>query len=340
MPDWNPAFKFNLLTGSPLAFQNTVNAFERWRQEQPLTPLTIVSGWHLVTAQMAEDFLRRNLKNRKVKLPVVRAYAVQLANGQWQKTGQPIIFTDDERLLDGQHRLWACYFTGKPFETYVVTGVPAKEQLFAYVDYCAPRTGGDSLDILGLNGLSKHLAAVVNDLAYRSDQNALSIGGRSSVGRLSPHEVAAYIQDTPELRDAAKYIEDNYKAAKNRLGATIASFVAWKISEHHGVDGIDDFFTAVTADDLNAGHPVRLLRVLLHPDPPSLNRTERNRLDARVRIAPLPMTKALAFTITAFNCMQRGELNLAELPVSLSGPFPTIEPPSPSVGETENEAAE
>jgi hypothetical protein len=346
MSDFQPAHTFNLLTGSPLAFRNVILAFERWRREQPKTPFTLTTGWHAITPHLAEELLQRNFKNRTVHFPTVVAYAVQLVNGQWKKTGQPLIFTDDEELLDGQHRLWACYLTGRSFETFVITGVEHQEMLFAYVDNSKPRTAGDALETAGINGLSRHVAAVINGLAHRYDQKALVVSGRVNVGKLSNHEVLGYMTDHPELMEAAKYVEQNYKTAKTRLGPEIATFMAWRIGEiGGGTEPIDEFLIAMTANDLPTGHPVKLLRALLNPDLPGFAKKGTKaeqaalaRITARVKVTKMGLNLALAFAITAFNHMQQGELMIDKLILDPSGPVPEIELADPVAAEVEAEA--
>jgi hypothetical protein len=338
MADWHPAHKFNLLTGSPLAFRKVVSEFEKWSEGQPTEALGVSCGWYVVTPQMAERFLRRNPKNRAVHFPTIVAYATQLINGEWQKTGQPLIFTDWEDLLDGQHRLWACYLTNRSFETYIVTGVESKPHLFAYVDNNKPRTAGDALETAGLNGLSRHVATVINSLAYRSDQGALTFTGRSSVGELSPREVLGYMQDHPELLEAAHYVEDNHKSAKSKLGPAIATFIAWKsIALNGGTEQLDVFLDAMLASDLPVGHPVQILRKLINPDVPSFatkagskaeklfQQSEYSKLKERIKVKPLGLNLTLAYAITAYNHLQRGETKVGKLLIDPSEPFPEVE---------------
>ena len=63
--------------------------------------------WIDITPAMAADWLKNNFNNRPVSEDVVKAYARDMINGVWMPTHQGIAFNDEDRLIDGQHRLRA-----------------------------------------------------------------------------------------------------------------------------------------------------------------------------------------------------------------------------------------
>jgi hypothetical protein len=323
-------FSLNLMIAGPRNFSDTVTKFEKWRLSESLPPLTITDGWHYVTPKMAEEFLRRNRKNRTVHFPTVVAYARELANTLWKKTGQPLIFGDDDSLRDGQHRLWACYLTQVGFWTYIVTGVEDDDgMLFAYLDNIRPRSPGDALETAGYDGLSKHLGAVINTYAHKWDEGTLVYSGHGArtIGKLSPREVIAYVQDNPDLPEVATYIEENYGSARTRLDPQVATVLCWKISQTHSIDAVDAFMQALSDSSLPEGHPVIALRKKI--DPPLLRKTEIAR---GLKATPVPPAQRLAYAILAFNAMIRGE-SVKELQLVLGEPFPTLIDPIPAEAE-------
>ena len=61
-----------------------------------------------VSPELAKQWLKiANNFNRQIKQEVIDMYVRQIKSGLWKRTHQGVAFTDDKRLLDGQHRLMA-----------------------------------------------------------------------------------------------------------------------------------------------------------------------------------------------------------------------------------------
>jgi len=335
MSDWKPKFTLNLLETSSRSFANFLAKFEGWAASEKTEPLQIKTGWHVVTPEMAEQFLKHNNKNRSVHFPTVYAYALTLTNGNWKKTGQPLIFTKNNTLCDGQHRLWACYLTKRSFETYIVMDVDDDDGfLFAYIDNNKPRSSGDALETAGYDGMSKHVASVVNSYAIKWDEHALAYAGANAkVDKLSPRQVITFMEEHPELLEIAHYVADNYPVARARLEPTVATVLCWKIAQLHGIAVVDVFLDGLTDPDLlPEGHPVIALKKRL--EPPVLRATDIKRgLVAK----PMASTLKLAYATKAFNAMI-ADKKLTKLDIVMGEPFPEIAEPA-AVTETEADAA-
>lgn len=96
-----------------------------------------------VTPDMAKDWLAKcNLINRPVRSAHVKHLARQMELGRWSnETPQPIVFTRDGLLLDGQHRLLALVMSNQVVRFQVAT-VKNKE-VFKYLDQGANRSNSD-----------------------------------------------------------------------------------------------------------------------------------------------------------------------------------------------------
>lgn len=68
----------------------------------------------LVTPAMAEEWLKSNTMNRRIRKNHVRALARDIAEGRYMFNPQPVSFGTDGSLLDGQHRLTAIVKAGVP----------------------------------------------------------------------------------------------------------------------------------------------------------------------------------------------------------------------------------
>ena len=109
----------------------------------------VISEFTIATPEICESWLLRNSKNRPVRELHVRKLARDMRAGKWQMTGDPIRFSLDGELLDGQHRLMACVRSGVPFETMVVYGLDPISQ-----DVMDTGRSRDVSDVLALRGLT------------------------------------------------------------------------------------------------------------------------------------------------------------------------------------------
>jgi len=100
----------------------------------------------LVTPSMAEATLQAsNYDNRKIRKTVVARYAKIMIDGGWKLTPEPIIMSNTERLLNGQHRLSAVVASGVACRFMVIRGVP--DDVFSALDRGVARTTSDALHI-------------------------------------------------------------------------------------------------------------------------------------------------------------------------------------------------
>lgn len=115
-------------------------------------------------------------RNRPVKDAHVEWLAGMMKAGKWRMNGEPIILDEDDKLLDGQHRLWAVVHSQVTIETWVNRGVP--REYFATIDTGATRT---TADVLGIRGESNSavLAAVLGWL-HRYEQGKMLAGTKAS----------------------------------------------------------------------------------------------------------------------------------------------------------------
>ena len=76
-----------------------------------------------ITPEKAKEMLERNFNNRTINYKMVKMYAKQMYENNWDITGQAISFDTDGVLIDGQHRLAAVCLANKPVKMLVATGL-------------------------------------------------------------------------------------------------------------------------------------------------------------------------------------------------------------------------
>lgn len=321
---WVPMVALDLETASERAFNDIQRKFkEKSAAAPPPDKFDLVTGWYEVTPETAEDFLRRNLGNRKVSLATVRKYAYSMSLGDWRRTGQPLIFNTDGKPEDGQHRCWASYLSGSSFGTLIVTDVEPQADLFAYIDDVKPRSAADALYTSGLDGLSNHLAKAAQ-LAWRYQYNGVGVGVQPrTVQGLNHREVLTYVREHPGLNEVAQWVNTNYPdAIKMIYDRSVAFFFAWRVNELFGPDALEEFFLALSNE------------AALEPDTPVAGLASRLQRDQSTLGEKLKDGHRLALLIKAFG-MHRAHKRVGRHGLSMrdNEKYPRFEDITPATSE-------
>lgn len=315
---WTPKFALDLTSASKNAFDKVLDDFMAWRATQDQRKLDLSNGWKTVTQEIAEGMLLRNNGNRKPTLPTVKYYARQMLSGVWKKTGEPLIFDATGKLLDAGHRLWACYLSGAPFDTYVIGDVPPDEHLFAYIDNGKTRTAADALATAGLNGLSKQLGSVIS-IAMQFEHGCFTASTKKPMDRIAPVEVLHYAQENENLRQAVRLMAGEHKAAaKILLYKDVAGFLAYQIIELHGEEVLDEFMAElgrVGDEEHEENSPIAALQKLIEDDEHSAD--------------PMKKHQILGYAIKAFNAYVLRE-PVKKLTLKVNETFPRFVKPAPA----------
>lgn len=114
-------------------------------------------GIYLVifTPEIAKNVLEtRNYEKQRPIKQKLGLYVADMKNGNWRLTmADPLVFTKNGLLINGQHRLTAVVESGMPQPFYVSTG--ANESEFQFIDIGIGRTAAD-----GLSGQVKNATRV------------------------------------------------------------------------------------------------------------------------------------------------------------------------------------
>lgn len=86
--------------------------------------MIITAGRQLITPEMAQEMLKRNVNNRDMRERTVARYEREMENGGWGYFTDPVSFSVNGNLKNGQHRLMAIVRSGVAQYMTVETGVP------------------------------------------------------------------------------------------------------------------------------------------------------------------------------------------------------------------------
>jgi len=188
--------------------------------------------------------------NRKISQPWVVYLARQMEKGLWQLNGEPLIFDERGKLLNGQHRLSAVVLYGKPVEFLVVRGVKTKS--FTTLDQNRVRSAGQ---VFGMQD-EKHgflLAALCRKVFCWENEGHL--GGKR---KISPDELHEVLEDHPELREAAEV----GKIVNNEVpvDGSMVAFCYWLFAQSNKARAKRFFEGLETSVAAYKGDPVIVLR--------------------------------------------------------------------------------
>lgn len=132
-----------------------------------LMPMHQIMTLEYVTTEKAEEWLS-NLGPQRIRRPnVTKRYERDMSLGFWKLTHQAIAFTDDNRLVDGQHRLEAIIQSGSPQWMWVCRGI-SRDELIA-IDQHAKRSVSDAITIQRGEFIDKTAVAIANALLFASE---------------------------------------------------------------------------------------------------------------------------------------------------------------------------
>lgn len=249
-----------------------------------------------VTPNQAQKWLEGNVDNRTLREPRVLQLAQVLQRGEWELTGDALVFDEDDVLLNGQHRLSAVVITGIPARFLVLRGVPAKSQ--EVMDQGLARTLGDQLQRRGVPYYTYVSSALfwLHRLEYSEATGVAHYGDPTM--RPSFRQLLKLWEENMDLAEEAKAIGRHVNNLKVRAGATLAIYHRLRRIEDDNIEGeVDTFFELwLRGEGLKASDPIYRLREWTLDD--AAKRHTRGRA---------PDYRFVAYVMTAWNKWRDGE---------------------------------
>lgn len=203
-----------------------------------------------ITPEIAGDWLAINTRNRRMKDAWVRELAARIERGEWALNGEPIIISEDNVLVDGQHRLAAVIVANKPIESAVtyVEGFP-----YETIDQGRPRYYQDKLYVDREQNYSR-LAAILA-WEYRLDHGVMHL----TRVRPSHTELTETLERHPELREAA--MRGHEIAGIFRfIPSGLATWLYHKFCEMDEPMAQEFYGACISGANLSPGSPILALR--------------------------------------------------------------------------------
>ncbi|WP_305815717.1 ParB N-terminal domain-containing protein [Photobacterium leiognathi] len=176
-------------------------------------------------------------KNRKLSRTKIKKYAEAMKNGKWCLTGEPIIISADGEILNGHHRLQACFEAGVGFIATITYGV-TDDLSFAHIDVGNMRSRSQVLEMSGVKVSAPSLSRVAM-LAKAFDITKTPFDFRGTQGTsFQPAEILAYVEEHEELALSVDFVSKIVKRHKreSQVSEPIYAFahylITQKLKEH------------------------------------------------------------------------------------------------------------
>ena len=194
----------------------------------------------IMTPAMADVMLTYNIQNRAIKRSALNRLTRDIHKGQWIWNGQPIIFSDRPRMVEGQHRCTVCLQTGISLDTSLLFGVSDA----AFVTYGEP--GRSVADVYSIDRLPNYVSAASTVrvlLALQSGDRT----GHSGVGPdvySAEDKLNAYKSWMPFIEEAVLMTRRFHKA---RLPHASAAGAVYFIAHQQNPELADEFFKKIAS---------------------------------------------------------------------------------------------
>lgn len=200
-----------------------------------------------ITPELAKQMLERNYElNRVLNWNDISTIAADILNGNWRvMRNQPIVFTKNGVLLDGQHRLHAVVLANKSVSAWIHCDASMDD--FYYMDGGSSRKAQDFIKDLPyrkeLVSLTRSIIVVESGGLLRSAMGNLKANKETGVsGRASRTMIRNYInENSSELITCIEYAQKIVAQLYGKGSKKETSMFIWVVRKVGRDDKIDEF---------------------------------------------------------------------------------------------------
>ena len=209
-----------------------------------------------ITPEKARQMLSDNAHNRQVRARVVDRYAHQMKTGKWKLTGETIIFDEDGKLLDGQHRLRGVIQANKPVMFNVTRH--AKHETFDVLDSGVKRNNKDVLFLSGFNYPHQYSALVTSLLEW---ERGIFWHKGASVKKPTAPDVLKYaLKNKRDLAETINLSHQYQSAVRGMIQFSVFTTCLHLFRQIDEQDGMSFFNLLLRHDDMPGESPLRILK--------------------------------------------------------------------------------
>ena len=210
----------------------------------------VISVRELTPVHAAKILESKNLSNRNINSARISEYSEAMKAGEWQFNGDPIRFTSDGILSDGQHRLTAVVRSGIP-QTFLIIENMEKETRLT-LDAGKVRNGGDTLAInMGVkSGDAGTISGAIK--LYERYCNSKGLSSSRSLGLTNTQVADSYVKNKKLITGCLAWIKGNTKLKGSllpRFELLFIMMITYERSKLESINFLDMFFNCLNISE-------------------------------------------------------------------------------------------
>ena len=218
----------------------------------PLSSLGIRVYLAEITPQVAKFWLQHKHTNRSIHLKVLIKLKRALEHARWEINGETIIFDEQGRLIEGQHRLQAVVDTDVTIWSLVVYGIDKAR--FKTMGQGSKRTAGDILSIRGEKN-ARNLAAALR-WVWRYENNQML----NAHPDITDDELADTIEEHPDIVQSLTY---GAQMKRGIVAPGLVTALHYLCSKKDKALANHFYWSLAMGTNLEEGNPIYVLRETL-----------------------------------------------------------------------------
>ena len=196
-----------------------------------------------ISSEIAFEWLKRNENNRNLKLTQAKRIAKSIQLEQWKCNHQPIAFDWNNKLIDGQHRLWAIFKSNTTVSVRVT--VNCEPESIKTVDTGTARSNGDMLVLGGHKNASKKAAVIKQYLCYKEHSNILWNTSESSYSAITVEECLCNIAQKYDLDQILKFTKSCVTANPKMIHTSATAFYLLALDAKFKTEQIETYLNQI-----------------------------------------------------------------------------------------------
>lgn len=227
------------------------------------TAIQSLGAIELVTPDYAAELLKLNVANRPLNKDTVDALVAAMNRGEWMYNGDAIRISNQNVLLDGQHRLEAIKKSGIPQWCRIERNLPP--EAFDTIDRGRKRTVSDSLSVRG----EKYAPVLASAIRWIL---VIERGGAYSNRVVSAPESVAVLETYPDVRHWVMFYA-SHKGLRKFFDSALCA-VATLFARKYGAEVVEQFLTKLASgENLKRTDPAYELRARVIQSKTSTSKT-------------------------------------------------------------------
>jgi len=196
-----------------------------------------------INSETAFEWLKKNENNRNLKLAQAKKIAKSIQLDQWKCNHQPIAFDWNNKLIDGQHRLWAILKSNKTVSVRVT--VNCEPESIKTVDTGTARSNGDMLVLSGHKNATKKAATLKQYLCFKNYPNLPWNSSETTFSAITVENALQEIESIYDLDQIIKFTKSCTHANKKLIHTSASTFYILALDAGYDHEKIEEYLNQI-----------------------------------------------------------------------------------------------